>query len=54
VTVYRLVMKDTIEQQIVNLHKQKRDLADSLLEGTDAAGKISATELLALLHEEKM
>ncbi|MFT5702120.1 MAG: hypothetical protein ACI8ZB_005028 [Desulforhopalus sp.] len=54
VTVYRLVMKDTIEQQIVKLHKQKRDLADSLLEGTDAAGKISAKELLALLHKEKM
>jgi SNF2 family DNA or RNA helicase len=53
VTVYRLVMKDSIEQQIVNLHKQKRDLADSLLEGADAAGKISATELLALLHGEK-
>jgi SNF2 family DNA or RNA helicase len=51
VTVYRLVMKDSIEQQIVKLHKQKRDLADSLLEGTDAAGKISAAELLALLHE---
>ncbi len=53
VTVYRLVMKNSIEQQIVNLHKQKRDLADSLLEGTDAAGKISAPELLALLHGEK-
>ncbi|MFH0785741.1 MAG: DEAD/DEAH box helicase [Pseudomonadota bacterium] len=53
VTVYRLVMKGSIEQQIVNLHKQKRDLADSLLEGTDAAGKISAPELLALLHGEK-
>ncbi len=53
VTVYRLVMKDSIEQQIVDLHRQKRDLADSLLEGTDAAGKISAPELLALLHGEK-
>jgi SNF2 family DNA or RNA helicase len=51
VTVYRLVMKDSIEQQIVELHKHKRDLADSLLEGTDAAGKISAQELLSLLHE---
>jgi SNF2 family DNA or RNA helicase len=46
-------MKGSIEQQIVSLHKQKRDLADSLLEGTDAAGKISATELLTLLHGEK-
>ncbi len=50
VTVYRLVMKDTIEEQIVGLHKEKRDLADSLLDGADAAGKLSAGELLALLR----
>lgn len=52
VTVYRLVVKNSIEDQIVDLHKQKRDLADSLLEGTDTAGKISAKELLSLLQEE--
>ncbi len=52
VTVYRLVMKNSIEEQIVDLHKQKRDLADSLLEGTDTAGKVSAKELLSLLQEE--
>lgn len=51
VTVYRLVMKDSIEEQIVGLHKDKRDLADSLLDGADAAGKLSAGELLALLRE---
>ena len=51
VTVYRLVMKNSIEQQIVKLHKQKRELAESLLEGADAAGKISATELLSLLQQ---
>jgi SNF2 family DNA or RNA helicase len=50
VTVYRLVVKNSIEEQIVDLHKQKRDLADSLLEGTDAAGKVSAKELLGLLQ----
>ncbi|WPD21331.1 MAG: DEAD/DEAH box helicase [Candidatus Electrothrix scaldis] len=50
VTVYRLVVKDSIEEQIVALHKEKRDLADSLLEGTDSAGKISAKELLGLLQ----
>ena len=53
VTVYRLVLKNSIEEQIVDLHKQKRDLADSLLEGTDAAGKVSATELLGLLQEDR-
>ncbi len=51
VTVYRLVVKNSIEEQIVDLHKQKRDLADRLLEGTDAAGKISAVELLGLLQK---
>ncbi|MGB3224826.1 MAG: hypothetical protein WBB23_18625 [Desulforhopalus sp.] len=35
---------------LVDLHKQKRNLADSLLEGTDAAGKVSAQELLGLLQ----
>jgi len=51
VTVYRLVMKGTIEEQIVGLHKDKRDLANSLLDGADAAGKLNAVELLNLLRE---
>jgi SNF2 family DNA or RNA helicase len=51
VTIYRLVTKDTIESKIVDLHRHKRDLADSLLEGSDMAGKMSAEDLLALLRE---
>ena len=51
VTVYRLVMKGSIEEQIVGLHKDKRDLADSLLDGADVAGKLNANELLALLRD---
>ena len=35
VTVYRLVTKGTIEEKIVALHHEKRDLASSLLAGTD-------------------
>lgn len=49
VTVYRLVVKDTIEEQIVKLHKEKRDLAEGLLAGSEMAGKMSASELLGLL-----
>ncbi len=49
VTIYRLVAKGTIEEKIVNLHQQKRDLADSLLEGTDMSGKISTDVLLQLI-----
>jgi superfamily II DNA or RNA helicase len=51
VTIYRLVAKNTIEEKIVDLHQHKRDLADSLLEGTDVSGKISTEELLRLLQE---
>ncbi|MFZ2631746.1 MAG: DEAD/DEAH box helicase [Desulfosalsimonadaceae bacterium] len=50
VTVYRLVVKDSIEEQIVSLHKEKRDLADSILTGGDVSGKVSAEELLRLLQ----
>ncbi|MFH2122211.1 MAG: DEAD/DEAH box helicase [Pseudomonadota bacterium] len=51
VTVYRLVMKGSIEEKIVALHKDKRDLADSLLDGADASGKLNAGELLNLLRD---
>lgn len=51
VTVYRLIAKDTIEEKILNLHKEKREMVDSLLEGTDQAVKLSAEELLDLLRE---
>lgn len=51
VTVYRLVTQGTIEEKIVNLHQQKRDLASSLLDGSDLSGKISAEDLLQLIRE---
>jgi len=52
VTVYRLVAKGTIEEQIVSLHRQKRDLADSLLEGGEISGKVGAEDLLQLMRGE--
>ncbi|MGZ8287823.1 MAG: SNF2-related protein [Telluria sp.] len=51
VTIYRLVAKNTIEEGIVDLHKHKRDLADSLLEGSDAAARLSPTDMLQMLQE---
>lgn len=50
VTVYRLVVAGTIEEKIVRLHKEKRDLANSLLEGSDVTTRISANELLELIR----
>ncbi|MDE2983330.1 MAG: DEAD/DEAH box helicase [Gemmatimonadota bacterium] len=50
VTIYRLVTRGTIEEQIVELHRHKRELADRLLEGADAPARLSTEELLALLR----
>ena len=50
VTVYRLVTVGTIEEKIVRLHQEKRDLANSLLEGSDVSARISADELLELIR----
>jgi SNF2 family DNA or RNA helicase len=50
VTIYRLVAKGTIEDQIVDLHHQKRDLANSLLEGADMSSKVSTNDLLRLIQ----
>jgi len=48
VTIYRLVMRDSIEEKILALHAHKRDLADRVLEGTGQA-TVGLDELLALL-----
>jgi SNF2 family DNA or RNA helicase len=51
VTIYRLIARGTIEEKILELHKHKRDLAESLLEGGDMSGKISADELMKLIRD---
>jgi SNF2 family DNA or RNA helicase len=50
VTIYRLVARHTIEEGIVDLHRHKRDLADSLLEGTDVAARLSPGDMLEMLQ----
>ncbi|WP_020571767.1 DEAD/DEAH box helicase [Neolewinella persica] len=49
VTVYRFVSENTIEEKIVELHHQKRDLADSLLAGTEQSASLTADDLLDLI-----
>ena len=51
VTIYRLVTENTIEQKIIALHGKKRDLADSLLEGSDVSGKLSVKEIMGLIED---
>lgn len=52
VTVYRLVAANTIEEKIVQLHQDKRDLADSLLSGADQAASLDMTEIMQLLRDD--
>jgi SNF2 family DNA or RNA helicase len=52
VTVYRFVTEGTIEEKIVQLHQEKRHLADTLLQGADAAAKITTKDLLNILQED--
>jgi SNF2 family DNA or RNA helicase len=49
VTIYRMVTQGTIEDKIVEMHQQKRDLASQLLEGTEVSGKISLDEMMNLI-----
>jgi len=52
VTIYRLITKHTIEEKIVKLHQEKRDLANSLLAETEIGSRISVEELLNLIREQ--
>lgn len=50
VTIYRLIAKHTIEDKIVALHQHKRELANSLLDGSDTVNQLSAQDMMALLQ----
>lgn len=50
VTIYRLIASNTIEEKIVTLHQSKKSLADSLLDGSNMAHKLTKEEMLELLR----
>ena len=51
VTIYRFIMGGTVEEKILAMHREKRDLAAGVLEGTEQAVKrITDEELLELLR----
>jgi SNF2 family DNA or RNA helicase len=51
VTVYRLVAEATIEEQILALHADKRELVAGVLDGTDRAAKMNTDDLIQLIKE---
>jgi superfamily II DNA or RNA helicase len=50
VTVYKLVVKGSIEEQILALHGSKREIADSVLADQDTATRMNVGELIGLLQ----
>jgi len=50
VTVYRLVTAGSVEERIIDLHRDKRGLADGILEGQEEATVLDAKALTALLQ----
>jgi len=50
VTVIRLVARGTIEEQVLSLHEEKRQLAASVLDGADMAARLDGDELLDLIR----
>ena len=52
VTVYKLIAKGTIEENIVKLQEKKMALADQIIAGEEmGSGSFSKEELLELLKE---
>lgn len=52
VNVYKLIMKDTIEENIMKLQERKKELAEQVLSGEDlGSGSFTKEELLELLAE---
>lgn len=51
VSVYKLIVKDTIEEKIVKMQESKRDLADAILSGENGTiSQMSKEEIMELLE----
>ncbi|HIP76737.1 MAG TPA: DEAD/DEAH box helicase, partial [Psychromonas hadalis] len=51
VTIYRMIMEHSIEEKILELHGQKRDLASNILAGNEkVSGKLDVDQMMALLE----
>ena len=51
VVVYKITIKDTVEERIVALQEKKRELANAAIEGK-GVGKLSMKDILALFRRD--
>ena len=53
VSVFKLIMKDTVEENILKLQEQKQDLADQIISGEQVSiGSLTREELLKILSPQ--
>ena len=44
-----MITRGTIEESVLALHREKRELAEAFLEGGDVAARLSTQDLFALM-----
>ncbi|KAF7179527.1 hypothetical protein CNMCM7691_008461 [Aspergillus felis] len=52
VKIYKMIIKDTVEERILELQDRKRELANLTIEGKSAAGKLTMNDMMALFGRD--
>ncbi|KAA8644531.1 hypothetical protein EYZ11_009570 [Aspergillus tanneri] len=52
VKIYKLIIKDTVEERIIDLQDRKRELANVTIEGKTAAAKLTMKDMMALFGRD--
>lgn len=52
VKIYKITVKNTVEERILDLQERKRELANATIEGKTAAGKLTMRDMMALFGRE--
>lgn len=52
VKIYRMIIKGTVEERIVDLQDRKRELANMTIEGKSSAGKLTMRDMMALFGRD--
>jgi hypothetical protein len=52
VVIYKMTVKDTVEERILDLQEKKRQLADATIEGKTKATKLTMEDMLKLFRHD--
>lgn len=52
VKIYKMTIKNTVEERILDLQERKRELASAAIEGKAAAGKLTMRDMMALFGRD--